>query len=112
MTGRLPAGLTVSALVRRTGEEGGFAAVRARGDAEAGAILVVAPQRGGGAQVFERGVGPSGDPALMAVLASQATADDAEDYWRRRRARDPDLWVVELDVPDAERLIAETMGLD
>jgi hypothetical protein len=32
------------------------------------------------------------------------------DYWRRRRARDPDLWVIELDIAQAERFAAETMS--
>ncbi|MBN9940404.1 DUF1491 family protein, partial [Listeria monocytogenes] len=31
-------------------------------------------------------------------------------YWRRRRDRDPDLWVVELDIPSAERFAAETIA--
>ena len=31
------------------------------------------------------------------------------DYWRRRRSRDPDLWVIELDVAGAEQLVAETL---
>jgi len=33
----------------------------------------------------------------------------ASDYWRRRRASDSDLWVVELDIADAERFAAETI---
>ena len=28
---------------------------------------------------------------------------------RRRRARDPDLWVIELDIAGAERFAAETI---
>jgi hypothetical protein len=34
---------------------------------------------------------------------------DVGDYCRRRRARDPDLWVIELDSPEAERFTAETI---
>ena len=35
-----------------------------------------------------------------------------DDYWRGRRAKDPDLWVVELTVADGERFVAETIGVD
>ena len=38
------------------------------------------------------------------------TADGAvTDYRRRRRSRDPDLWVIELDIAGAERFAAETL---
>ena len=30
-----------------------------------------------------------------------------EEYLTRRAARDRDLWLIELDVPNAERLVAE-----
>jgi len=32
-----------------------------------------------------------------------------ESYWQRRRARDPDLWVIELDIASPERFAAETI---
>ena len=35
---------------------------------------------------------------------------DVTAYLDRRRARDPDLWIIELDVPNAERFAAETSG--
>ncbi|MBN8809060.1 MAG: DUF1491 family protein [Sphingomonas sp.] len=100
--------MLVTALVRRVGAAGGFAAVLARGDDSAGAILVVTQDRGLGAQIFERGIGPDGRTDLIAV----GPADDplaVGDYWAKRRRSDPDLWVIELDVADAQRLAAETL---
>jgi hypothetical protein len=32
-----------------------------------------------------------------------------EEYWQNRRRRDRDLWVVELDIPHAERFVAESI---
>ena len=29
-------------------------------------------------------------------------------YIERRKSRDPDIWVIELDIPNAERFIVET----
>lgn len=109
MSDRLPTHLLVSALVRRAGEEGGFATVLARGDRDSGAILLIRTTRGNPLSFLERGIGPDGKPQLLragpqAVVESQ----EADDYWRRRRARDPDLWVIELDVADSERFTAVT----
>lgn len=110
MSGRLPSALAASALIRRVHDAGGFAAVRAKGDAQAGAFLLLALGRNGAIRVYERGLGPAGEPAMIESTPADASAEAVESYWRRRRDRDPDLWVIELDVPDAERFAAETTG--
>jgi hypothetical protein len=104
---RLPSGLSVAAMLRRTNDAGGFGVVRARGEESGGAILVIA-EDGGETTVLERGLGPDGRPSLIESIPG----DSIEDYWRRRRSRDPDLWVIELNIPQAKRLVAETLGLD
>lgn len=105
MTDRLPTHLLVGALLRRVNDAGGFAAVMARGDASGGGVLVLLADRNGPTRAVERGLGPEGAIALI----DSTPRDDVEGYWRRRRARDPDLWVVELDSPSAERFAAETL---
>jgi hypothetical protein len=106
---RLPAAVIASALIRRVNDAGGFATVRARGDAQGGTLLLIATERGGSARLFERGVGPSGVPRPIDSTPVDASPAGVEEYWRKRRARDPDLWVIELDSPDAERFAAETL---
>ena len=85
--------------------------VLAKGDATAGGILLITIERGANPRFFERGLGPNGAPSLIpsgpAVLADDA---EATAYWRRRRERDADLWVLELDIADGERFAAETFG--
>lgn len=110
MSGRLPSALLASALIRRVHDAGGFAAVLAKGDAEGGALLLVAAGRDGSARLFERGLGPRSEAAAIDSTPADPTAQAIEDYWRRRRKSDPDLWVIELDIPDAERFAAETLG--
>lgn len=105
MSGRLPTDLIVGALLRRTGEAGGTAMVLAKGDAQAGGILVIGVDRGMDPRIWERGLGPDGRVALI----DSTPACDTDAYWQRRRSRDPDLWVIELDIPNAERFAAETM---
>ncbi len=105
MTDRLPSGIVVSALLRRVNDSGGLGAVLARGDAQGGGILVVIAEPGGETRVVERGLDAKGETALIESFRGEL----ADDYWRRRRARDPDLWVIELDSPDSQRFAAETM---
>ncbi|MCP3731578.1 DUF1491 family protein [Sphingomonas sp. MG17] len=109
MSPRLAAGLIVNALVRRVNAEGGSAMVLAKGDAQAGAILVLTLERGRNPRFFERRIGPDGRSALVESGPADKADDDVLAYWQRRRSRDPDLWVIELDIADAERFAAETM---
>jgi hypothetical protein len=108
---RLAAGVMVSALIRAAEQAGGSAMVLAKGDATAGGILLLTIERGANPRFFERGLGPDGEPALIRTGPAQLADDsDTTNYWQRRRARDSDLWVIELDIASAERFAAETMG--
>ena len=118
MTARLPTAIGVSALLRRVNDAGGLAVVRAKGDPQAGAVLVLVDE-GLIGRALERGVGPTGTNSIVEVRRVNSTGygeepagESLEDYWRKRRARDPDLWVIELNIPAAERFIAETMLFD
>ena len=105
MSGRLPSGVLVSALLRRVNDAGGFGAVMAKGDPQGGAILVIAVDRNALPRLLERGIGPDGRTALI----DSTPPEDLDGYWRRRRASDPDLWVIEVDIAAAERFAAETI---
>lgn len=105
---RLTSRMTVDALMRRVQAEGGFAAVLSRGDDSAGAILLLLTQRGDGGRLLERTVDLNGNyrwtPCGPQDVESAAAR---EGYIQRRRESDPDLWLIELDVADAERFAAE-----
>ncbi len=109
MSGRLPSGLLVSAMLRRCNDAGGFGVVLAKGDAGGGTILVVVARPGEPDRLLERGPGPTGESILIDSTPAAGTDGGIADYWRGRRFRDPDLWVVELDVAGAEQLVAETL---
>ena len=104
MTGaRLASAVKVAALLRRVGAAGGFGTVLARGDATAGSIAIVARDRGD-SRLLEPLLGSGGTYEWREI-----TAGDAIDAWiDRARRRDPDLWVIELDIPDTARFVAET----
>lgn len=84
--------------------------VRAKGDAQAGAILFLLEEAGGD-RVMERGIGAHGRSGLIETGPRAGGEESVEDYWRRRRVRDPDLWVVALAIPEAERFVAETIAM-
>ena len=108
MNARLPTHLTVGALVRRVNDAGGFAVVRARGEPQTGAILILI-EEAGKIRALERFRDLDDRDSL--VPAGPADADSAalENYWKKRRVSDPDLWVIELMIPQAERFVAETI---
>jgi hypothetical protein len=82
--------------------------VLAKGDATAGAILFITQDRGENARAYERGIGATGATELLPV-GPQGDSQAVADYWMRRRKGDPDLWVVEVDIAQGERFVAETM---
>ena len=113
MTARLTARMTVDALRRRVTGAGGFAAVLARGDEIAGAILLVLVERGEPRAMLEHVSSLDGGRRWTRTGPQQPASPESQaDYLARRRRSDPDLWVVELDIPDAERFIAESSGVD
>lgn len=107
MSERLPTRLLVSAMLRRVNDAGGFGTVLAKGDAQGGTVLIVAVDTGE-SRVWERGIGPNGRTGLI----DSTPAGDLAEYWQRRRQRDPDLWVIELDIPDSQRFAAEILSDD
>jgi hypothetical protein len=106
VNGRLPTHLLIGALLRRVNDAGGIAVVRARGDADAGSILVLLEQDD---RLLERAMDLDGRDTLIPSGPSATSGESLDEYWMKRRARDPDLWVVALDVPGGERFAAETI---
>lgn len=106
MEARLPAHLEVAGLIRSVQAAGGFAAVLGKGEREAGTILVVTTLNGRNSRVFERM--PQLDGTRKWSCSKQQDSENTQDfseYLERRRSQDPDVWIVELDVPHAERFI-------
>lgn len=107
MEARLPAHLEVSALIRAVEAAGGFATVIARGERDAGTILILTVDRCGSGTLYERM--PHLDGTRQYHAAKQQTPENKQEfdeYVRRRSVQDGDCWIVELDVPNPERFIA------
>ena len=113
LTTRLPAALEVSGLTRQVSAAGGFAMVVAKGEPDSGSILVVIMENGSNSRAYERM--PQADGSRAWHPAKREDRLDAQaftDYLTRRRIQDPDLWIIELDVPQGERFIGLTPPVD
>ncbi len=109
MIDRLPAKLEATALIRQAQSNGGFATVLKRGDPDRGAILLLVLERGVPLVMIERQM--AADFNYRWTIAARGDALDRDKFHEsiENRVRiDPDFWLIELDIPDAERFIAET----
>jgi hypothetical protein len=108
MIARLASHVEVSGLIRRVEGMGGTGAVLARGDREAGAILLVLCDRGTPKRLLERALDGAGSYRWQHVGPQDVGGyEGINPYIERRRRSDADLWVVELDIAGVERFAAE-----
>lgn len=110
---RLPAHLEVSGLMRAVETAGGFATVLAKGERDAGTILVVCYEDGENSRLFERMPHPDGDRRWMLVKKEDTeNKQEFSEYLQRRQRQDPDMWIIELDIADGERFIGLSLKKD
>ncbi|MEM1195066.1 MAG: DUF1491 family protein [Pseudomonadota bacterium] len=104
---RLPAHLEVGSLRRLAESHGGTAMVLAKGEPDAGSILIVTLCRGGDPRLYERMPQLDGTRRFVPIKEQGfETQSEFSDYLERRRSQDPDIWIVEVDIDEAERFIA------
>ena len=100
-SGRIASELTVQAALRRWQADGGMATVLHRGDAWGGAILLKLNLLDRTSQLLTQTRDDRGRPAWLRVKdGSRLSEADADAYIERQLARDPDLWVVEIEDRD------------
>lgn len=109
MSERLPAQLEASALVRQAEAGGGYGTIVKRGDPDRGALVLIITRRGEHHAFLERALGPDGSYSWQQVGPAAGSEAKALADWSQKRVRfDEDLWLIELDIPDPQRFIAET----
>jgi hypothetical protein len=101
---RLAANVLVSALRRQAESAGAFVTVVRKGDPTSGAILLIRREKGHNPALFERFPTLSAGPEWIEKMSKLSDKEkEISEILARRIETDPDIWIVELDVPFAER---------
>ena len=114
MDDRLPTHLWVSALLRRAQVAGAGAFVLSKGDAERGDVLLKVARLDGTAAAYVPRTDMEGRRVFLDLAAQGIGPDEADvdAYVARARARDGDLWVVEIEDRDGETYLTERITRD
>lgn len=111
MDARLPAHVEVSGLIRTVESAGGFAMVLQKGERDAGTILVLTTQNGRNTRLWERMPQLDGSRKFSCTREQDdENPREIDEYMGKRRRSDPDCWVIELDIENAERFVAPAPG--
>ncbi|MEO9624881.1 MAG: DUF1491 family protein [Qipengyuania citrea] len=111
MDARLPAHVEVSGLIRAVESAGGFAMVLQKGERDAGTILVLTTQNGRNTRLWERMPQLDGSRKFSCTREQDdENRREIDEYVGKRRRSDPDCWVIELDIENAERFVAPGPG--
>ena len=106
MDARLPAHVEVSGLVRAVEAAGGFGMVLQKGERDAGVLLILTTRSGKNTRLWERMPQLDGSRAFVCTkVQDNEKPEEIDEYVNRRRSSDPDCWVVELDIENAERFV-------
>ena len=105
---RLTSRFIVDFLIRKAQTDGGFACILSKGDANSGGILVQCLDRGQTTIFLERRTDFDGKISWNPSGPDQKSPEnDRISYVERRKKNDPDLWLIELDIANAEQFIVE-----
>jgi hypothetical protein len=109
MEPRLKTELWAAALVRRAMAASAFAAVAAKGDADAGAVLVKVATLDRRARLFTSRTDMAGGRVWLDLSAGPLGDDESavDGEIVRQRGRDPDLWVVEIEDRQGRHFLTE-----
>jgi hypothetical protein len=111
MRAKLASSLLAAALIRRTQSEGGNAILLSRGDETAGGLLLLTLEKGRITGLCEPILDANGTYILQSVGPQDVDKlAEIDQYIAKRQCFDPDLWVIELDIPNAQRLAAEIIA--
>ena len=98
MSERLPTELWVTAHLRRLMAEGLPAYVVHKGAPASGTVMVKIVMQGAGCRLFNQARDSEGNMGWMDIYESKTVDETAADqYIQRSIARDPDIWVVEVE---------------
>jgi len=82
-----------------------------KGERDAGTILVLTTQNGRNTRLWERMPQLDGSRKFSCTREQDdENQREIDEYVGKRRRSDPDCWVIELDIENAERFVAPVPG--
>jgi hypothetical protein len=106
MDARLKTGIWLRALIRRCDLAAIPVAVVARGDEDAGAVLLKFNGGQSCCSVLTQARGQDGELLWMRTTGPIPVAEtEADAYIARQRGRDPDIWVLEIETGSSEGFV-------
>lgn len=109
MMERLPARLWIDALVRRASLGGASAFVVQHGDDDRGDVLVKVSRLDGTAAAYVPSMSMDGERVFLNLAVQGVGPDEAgvDEYVRRAKARDSDLWIIEIEDREGRHFLTE-----
>jgi hypothetical protein len=106
---RLPTRIWIEALVRRAELAGASAFIVQHGDDARGDVLVKVSRLNGLAAVYAPSMSLEGERVFLNLAVQGVGPDEAgvEEYVRRAKARDSDLWIVEIEDREGRHFLTE-----
>ena len=97
--------------MRQVQSEGGFATILNHGDDDRGALILLIAERGLPMALIERRMGADFRYRWAVTMkVDELVPEKFRESTDKLRRTDPDCWLIELDVADAERFVAETIA--
>lgn len=101
--GRIPTELWVKAHLRRLSAQGAPAVVVRRGDPHGGMVILKVNRLAEGCRVLAQTRDLDGVLCWLAAFDGRLVSEsEADDYIARQTARDPDLWIIEVETRDED----------
>ncbi|MEQ9506327.1 MAG: DUF1491 family protein [Hyphomonas sp.] len=106
---RLPTRIWIEALVRRAQLAGASAFILQHGDDERGDVLIKVARLDGMAAAYTPSTNLEGERIFLNLSQQGVGPDEAgvDDYVRRAKARDRDLWIVEIEDREGRTFLTE-----
>lgn len=109
MMERLPAQLWTDALIRRASLAGASVFVVQHGDDARGDVLVKVSRLDGTAAAYAPSMGMQAERVFLNLSVQGVGPDEksVDDYVARAKARDSDLWIIEIEDRDGRHFLTE-----
>ncbi len=106
---RLPARLWTDALIRRADLAGASAFITQHGDDDRGDVLVKVARLDGTAAAYVPSMNLEGERVFLNLIVQGIGPNEAgvDEYVRRAKARDSDLWIIEIEDRQGRHFLTE-----